>query len=388
MKRILLLVSIFAFILSGQSYAGDNMVCKNDADCPDGYVCKKATYRMMGSCLEEPKPETVVPIYPVGFISKITRDTIDKYLSMPIPFKDDNLKRKINKELGEPASSDITVEECMELEQFSPGSEWNEPEEEKIKDLYGIQFCFNLTHLYLPSQMIKDISPIATLTKLQAIDFSYNEIKSLNPVKDLTNLQHLNVVKNEIENINPPLFANLPLTALNIANNPLESLAFLNALQFKLKSFSISRGNLSDTLFTDVILDKLSPDLSYLSLHDFDMSEKMGIIAGFTGLKYLTLVDANIDDISSLSTLENLHALMLTGNHISDLNPLIDLAELKLISLNHNNINTISALVTKAEMGLFEEGANIYLYGNPLLDGAFEWHVEILESFGIGVVYD
>jgi len=384
MKKIILLTVCFMFVLSGQSYASDNMTkCKNDGDCPEGYICNILPYNRAGTCLEEPKPKETIPIY-TGILGP--RLNFDLFLSMPIPFKDDNLKKAINKELGDPASSDITVEECMGLEKlFFPG--YDLPDDEKIEDLSGIQFCFNLTHITLPYQKIDDISPIANLKKLEAIFFSDNNIESLNPIKKLSNLKELSVSKNKIELINPPLFASLPLVSLHIDKNPLKNCHFMDSLQTHLEFFSISKGDLDDSVLTDHIWDKLSPSIGALGLDGFDLSNKLGIIAGFTDLYSLRLINAGISDISDLSSLENLVFLDLSMNYISDLLPLMHLEKIQSMYLMNNEVSSIAALVAKAQGGHFSNGSAVFLHNNPISDNAFDWHVEILESFGIGVHY-
>ena len=383
-------VIISLFFVVGSSVAAEYMTkCKNDGDCPEGYICSILPYNRAGTCLEEPKPKEIIHIYTGGFESKLTRDTVNKFLNMPIPFKDDNLIKAINKELGKPADSNITVEECMALETLNTGPfQIQMPDEVKVKDLYGLQFCSNLKKLFLSYNLVEDLSPIAGLTKLQNVSFRHNKVKSLEPIKNLINLQELRVDGNNIESIDPSTFANIPLDVLFIAHNPLKSVAFLSVLPNELTSFSLSRGELYNSVFEFLVTDILSSDITVLELYDFDMSQNMDIISGYENLRRLKLINATLEDISEIAGLTDLGYLDLDHNSISDLSPLMYLTKLRTLFLLNNQIDSIASLVEKAQEGLFPNWAFINVKFNPLIqDSDFDWHVETLESLGLKINY-
>ncbi len=73
-------------------------------------------------------------------------------------------------------------------------------------------------------------------------------------------------------------------------------------------------------------------------------------IASLAGLEYavnlqeLNLRYHNINDISALSGLTNLHTVILLGNYVGDISPLSRLSNLRTLELEQNKISSISAL--------------------------------------------
>ena len=60
-----------------------------------------------------------------------------------------------------------------------------------------------LKELYLASEEISDISPLAGLTGLTRVNLEENNIVDISPLAALTNLTWLNVARNQISNLSP-----------------------------------------------------------------------------------------------------------------------------------------------------------------------------------------
>ncbi|MGC8718106.1 MAG: leucine-rich repeat domain-containing protein, partial [bacterium] len=57
--------------------------------------------------------------------------------------------------------------------------------------------------LFLESNQISDISPLANLTKLQELYLESNQISDISPLANLTKLQELDLSNNQISDIRP-----------------------------------------------------------------------------------------------------------------------------------------------------------------------------------------
>ena len=118
-----------------------------------------------------------------------------------IQFKDENLKKAILSEMKEQNlialdAHDITEADALkvkELELFC----------EHIKLIEGLEKFKNLTNLYLSSNSISDLTPLAGLSNLKMLWLHSNHISNLKPLKTLTNLTILNLYHNHISNIEP-----------------------------------------------------------------------------------------------------------------------------------------------------------------------------------------
>ena len=132
-----------------------------------------------------------------------------------------------------------------------------------------------MKELYLASEEVSDISPLAGLTGLTRLSLEDNDISDISPLAGLTNLKWLMVHRNEISDV-----------------SPLAGLVNLTGL-------ALHRNEISD----------VSP------------------LAGLTNLTWLDLNDNNISDVSPLASLTNLTWLHVGENNISDFSPLDGIRE-------------------------------------------------------------
>ena len=222
---------------------------------------------------EEPTKPTLVREEPTKPASR------GESVSIPDP----NLRFYIVLELGKAKGASITVAEMETLTEFSA-------DDRSVKDLTGIEFATNLTHLFLSGNQISDISPLANLINLTWLGLDDNQISDVSPLVGLSNLTHLGLLSNQISDVSP-------LT--NLIN---------------LKTLYVDDNQISD----------VSP------------------LAKLTNLKKLFLDINQISDVSPLAKLTNLTELGLSSNQISDVFPLAKLTNLTVLNLQSNQISDFS----------------------------------------------
>ena len=87
-----------------------------------------------------------------------------------------------------------------------------------IDDLFGIEYCKNLTSIDLSNNNIFDLTGINKLTRLQELYLSNNEIEDIGLLRLLRNLHILNLAGNTISDIQP-LFRLRKLVFVNLIGN-------------------------------------------------------------------------------------------------------------------------------------------------------------------------
>ena len=175
-----------------------------------------------------------------------------------IDIKDINLKRAINKQLRKKdLDADISKSELESLKRLTVI-------DSKISDLEGLQYCVNLTYLYLDGDKISDISPIKNLSKLTILTLTNNQISDIAPLSNLTKLIVLHLANNQISDITPldklTKLGILDLSFNKISNiTPLVNFNHLSYLQLdnqniKLKSKKVKQ--LGSIEIDDIIVDE------------------------------------------------------------------------------------------------------------------------------------
>ena len=115
----------------------------------------------------------------------------DEYES--VYFACPNLEAVVREAIGKPTGGiyPADLEGLTELE----------AEGRSITDLTGLDYCINLTYLWLCSNQISDVSPLAGLTRLEVLDLDSNEISDISPVAGLSSLLTLDLGYNRISDI-------------------------------------------------------------------------------------------------------------------------------------------------------------------------------------------
>ena len=104
--------------------------------------------------------------------TKTTKPTTEPtHESETVTFPDKNLEVVIRDALDKP-SGEITTTELGKLTEL-------EAESSRIRNLSGLEYCTNLTHLNLVVNQISDISPLENLTNLTYLRLDANEISDI-----------------------------------------------------------------------------------------------------------------------------------------------------------------------------------------------------------------
>ncbi|EGD75326.1 hypothetical protein PTSG_06976 [Salpingoeca rosetta] len=115
----------------------------------------------------------------------------------------------------------------------------------QLTHIRGIEACPNLTELWICEGNVEDISPLATLTKLEKLYMYSNVIASLVPLGGCQELAHIDVEHNHISDIS--VLAQLPkLSFINAAHNALTQLPSSFATTTALHSLNIAGNNIAD----------------------------------------------------------------------------------------------------------------------------------------------
>ena len=275
---------------------------------------------------------------------------------------DANLRAAIAESLGKNANAPITVEDMEGLRRFSTM-------DREIRDLTGLQFATNLTHIDLRSNVISDLSPLAGLTNLELLWFADNDVSDLSPLQGLINLKLLHFSSNPISDLSP-------LTSLtkleDLAFHELDLISDISLLTnfTKLRVIRIWNSPISD----------LSPlaKLAQLELVDICGSKVSDIspLAELRGLTELYLFSNDISDVSPLAGLANLTRLDLSDNNISDISPLAKLNNLEWLRLDRNEISDFSSVEELGEqIKLIWYGNSAFPKGGPKIEGPWLWAV-------------
>lgn len=171
-----------------------------------------------------------------------------------------------------------------------------------ITSLTGIDAFVNLKELILEDNFVSDVSPLATLTKLEVLSLRNNEIVSL-------------------EGINFHTITHLPLRVLSLRHNVYRPDPNNRNIQIRLTNISLLG--------------------SFTSLEELELRDNtISSIASLTSLEHLTMLDISQNPITSLeplSSLSKLTHLNLREAQVSSIEPLLGLTELVYLNLHSNN---------------------------------------------------
>ncbi len=277
-----------------------------------------------------------------------------------IRFPDTRLDAALRVTLKRPLGS-IRVGDLEGLRTFD-GSESG------ITNLAGLDKAINLQQLYLESNNIADISPLATMGALRALNLRNNNIANLTPLNGLTTLRELDLGINHIEDIRP-LASLLKLELLNLERNSeladIRTVDQLRALvELSLAFTGIRQSDVVDGEGNGNGLAALSSlaKLTFLDLAATDIYD-LRAIRNLIALESLILFECQLENIEPIGRLINLRELQLSANGIIDVAPLTPLNQLEILTLQMNQISSLSPLVLNEGLG---NNDVIRLTGNPL----------------------
>ncbi len=303
-------------------------------------------------------------------------------IAQTVDIPDPNLRAVIENLRGKTSGATITVADMLTLTRLSARNA-------NISDLTGLESAINLTtlhlgteyveteELYINSNSISDLSPLAGLTNLTVLWLEGNNITDISPLAGLTNLTRLGLDNNSISDLSP-LVANTGLgrgDRVNARGNFLNSLSIdthIPALQSRgvrveFDSIVVQSEDIAQTV--DI------PDPNLRAVIENARGKTSGdtiTVADMLTLTRLSARNANISDLTGLESATNLTTLHLgteyvetegrsiNSNSVSDLSPLAGLTNLTSLYLRDNSISDISALAGLTNLTVLRlEGNNI-----------------------------
>jgi internalin A len=224
------------------------------------------------------------------------------------------------------------------------------------QELLGMK---KLTVFKAPGGELADISLLAQLSGLSAVDVSWNLVEDLEPLRNLP-LTELYIAGDPIEDYTPireiipnlvgmdfdtavVLAADIPQDPLTFPDANLEqALRAVMGIQdrpitlrdaYLVHSLDLNHPENSAGPITDISPLKDFVTLSSLNLEGQQVSD-LTPLKGLTKLEWLNLRNNRIVDLTPIKDLTSLRSLFLEGNPISGLSPLKDLTSLRILYLD------------------------------------------------------
>jgi len=276
------------------------------------------------------------------------------------------------------------ISNCTELEQLIVRGKGN-------IDFSSLAKLANLTHLTLEIDGVIDIAHLSALKALAEVSMDMSQVTELIGLEKLPNLTTIKLQSCELLDLS--VFSGLKkLKKLIIGSDT--SIESFTALQ-KIKT--LESLELHDCIFDNNQLVEIAkipklntllingtslPDLSYLSkatslkylgLVDCDL-ENIEPIAKLTKLEELSLGSNEIEDIEALKGLKQLKQLFLQNNKIENIEPFASLTRLVVLDLKNNQIRSVEALAKLANLQSLDLSFNkvadfssLHLAGNQLV---------------------
>jgi len=126
-------------------------------------------------------------------IEALQRRGVNVLFASFVNFADPALEAVIRSAIGKP-TGDIRDTDLIGLTSLDAASRG-------IADLEGMQYCTDLTWLYLYDNQISDIAPLAKLTNLWHLNLRHNQIADISALSGLANLTRLDLQNNQILDI-------------------------------------------------------------------------------------------------------------------------------------------------------------------------------------------
>ncbi len=243
-------------------------------------------------------------------------------------FPDVNLDAAVREAIGKP-SGDIYQSDLSGL--FSLMAY-----ERGISNLEGLQYCTNLTQLWLGSNQISDINKLSGLVNISDMLLWSNQISNISALSGMTKMRKLFLNNNQISDISP-LSGMTNMTILFLSSNYITDISALsemtNMTDLRLGSNQISDiGSLSGML-----------NMKRLDLYENQISN-ISALSGMINIECILIYDNQIIDISPLSGMKNVSSFTLSINQIRDISPLSDMTNIVDLDAYNNQISDISPL--------------------------------------------
>ena len=243
---------------------------------------------------------------------------------------DANLRAAIEETLGKTSGATITAEEMTTLTHL-------EAHNANIRNLTGLASATRLEEIRCNNNLISDLSPLTDLVNLRVIELRDNVISDLSPLSGLINLEWLIVTRNSIPDLSP-VEELINLIGLAAEDNLISDLAPLSGL------IKLERIWLHENLPID--LSPLTGLISLISFHSWGtpIISDLTPLADLPKIREIDICGGEISDLSALANATGLKELSFAGNEIWDLLPLANLTGLVRLNLENNEITDVSPL--------------------------------------------
>ncbi len=186
------------------------------------------------------------------------------------------------------------------------------------------------------NHLIKTLSPLSRLSKLEKINASNVFIDDISPLRNLNKLQELLLAGTPVKTIEPLMFA-FNLQTLDISKSEVKSLEGLSGLT-QLEKLVIDR-----TFVTDLSPIVTLINLNYLSLA-YTPVTNISIVGKLPALKTLVIEGTPVKSLKAISAMPSLEFINFDNTGINDLSPLASDSSLRTIQANNTGINSLSSL--------------------------------------------
>jgi hypothetical protein len=194
-----------------------------------------------------------------------------------------------------------------------------------------------ITHLYLSSPAINDISRLGDLISLRHLDLGGTAVTSLSPLTELKLLRSLTLQRTLVSDLTP-LSELISLQSLNVGGTQVNDLSPLSRM-ISLKRLVCWYTKVGDlkSIAELAALEYLDIDRTYVT----DLSPLIRMVS----LQVLSLENTEVTDLSPLEGLVSLQNLNLCMTPVTDLGPLSRMSLLQRLSLWETKVIDLSPLV-------------------------------------------
>ncbi|MBB6672053.1 stalk domain-containing protein [Cohnella nanjingensis] len=250
-----------------------------------------------------------------------------------------------------------------------------------IRDLGGLEYATNLTHLNLSDNEISDLAPLLPLTEIRGLNLTRNRIASLDALSAMKDMGQLEVAQNEIASLDV-IRGFSRLHTLDVSYNKLANIDALAGAS-NLTTLSISGNQLT----------RLDPVGRLAKLESLRAAENriedLAPLRSLKGLMHLAIDGNRVTDLGPLRDLTGMRSLTADRNRIKDLTPLRNLTQLYMIYVNKNEVYSLEPLKGHAKLSYLHVSQNRIWNLEPIQDIRFDFSFDTgAARYGLDVTYN
>ncbi len=201
----------------------------------------------------------------------------------------------------------------------------------RVRDLTPLAGLDHLQALDLSSTAVTDLTPLKGLSRVRRVELRHTEIDDLTPLADLVGLEHLDLHGTEVADL-VPLRGLTNLEWLDLGETPFQDVAPLRGL-VRMRHLCLSGRRIYKIGAIGNMTELRHLDLSDMSIFHLGLVEPM---------RKLQVLDASgnrwIDDLRPLADKRDLRVLRLRGTKVHDLRPIKELSKLEELVLRSRTL--------------------------------------------------